>query len=433
MAATGLELTWIGKDSPPRLEASILVEDPSLAHANGTGAPGTFDNLLIHGDNLRALEALLDEYGGRVKCVYIDPPFNTGAAFQHYDDGVEHSTWLSLMRARFARVHRLLTRDGVLFVHLDDTEAAYAKVLLDEVFGRANYLNTICMTTNEPSGFKATSATVFSTANYLLVYAKDKTTKPLKRVVIERPYDPAYRLYLENRDAPHAEWTWRPVADLVARAHGHVDARQARKALGDGFATLVAEFAIQNARSVFRTAAIGGGAAAKRAPTIAASRRERGVVFVHPDEDVEGFYILGGEQILFYDKRLAPVDGRLVPAEVITDVWTDIGWTGIANEGGVAFKNGKKPEALVRRVLEMATQPGDLVLDSFAGSGTTLAVAHKLRRRWIGVECGEHALTHCIPRLRRVVDGTDVTGISGEVGWRGGGGFRFCRVAPAAP
>jgi adenine-specific DNA-methyltransferase len=184
---------------------------------------------------------------------------------------------------------------------------------------------------------------------------------------------------------------------------------------------------------VFRTAAIGGGAAAKRAPTIAASRRERGVVFVHPDEDVEGFYILGGEQILFYDKRLARVDGRLVPAEVITDVWTDIGWTGIANEGGVAFKNGKKPEALVRRVLEMATQPGDLVLDSFAGSGTTLAVAHKLRRRWIGVECGEHALTHCIPRLRRVVDGTDATGISGEVGWRGGGGFRFCHVAPAAP
>lgn len=431
MAETRLELTWIGKESRPRLEPRILIEDPTHSHAAPNGSPEAFENLLVHGDNLLALEALTQAYTGRVKCVYIDPPFNTGAAFEHYDDGVEHSTWLSLMRARFERIHRLLTRDGVLFVHLDESEAAYAKVLLDEVFGRANYLNTICMTTNEPSGFKATSATVFSTANYLLVYAKDKATKPLKRVVIERPYDPAYRFYLENRDAPHAEWTWRSVADVVAEAQGYEDARKAKKALGDGFAALVAEFAIQNARSVFRTAAIGGGAAAKRAKTIAASRQERGAVFVHPAEDVPDFYILGGEQILFYDKRLAWVDGRLVPAEVITDVWTDIGWTGIANEGGVEFKNGKKPEALVRRVLEMATEPGDLVLDSFAGSGTTIAVAHKLGRRWIGVELGDHALTHCVPRLRRVIDGTDTTGISGEVGWRGGGGFRYCRLAPS--
>ena len=426
-----LELTWIGKEERRApLEPRILLEDASRSHAVPS-PDGLSDNRLIFGDNLLALKALEAEFDGEVKCIYIDPPFNTGAAFEHYDDGVEHSLWLSLMRQRFEILHRLLSRDGVLVVHLDDIESAYAKVLLDEIFGRGNYLNTVTTTTNAPSGFKATSSTIFSTANHLLFYARDKATNPLRRVYLPKAYDTAYSKYLIDPGAPIAEWRWTGIAEKCAQANGLADVRAARKSLNGGFESLIADFAVANARHVFRTAAIGGGAAIKRRATIEKSRTMRDVVLQHPNEDVDGFLILNGEQIIFYDDRLVELDGARVPGEIITDVWTDIGWTGIAREGGVEFKNGKKPEALIRRVLEMTTSPGDLVLDSFAGSGTTGAVAHKMGRRWIMVELGEHCHTHIIPRLRRVIDGDDSGGVTAATNWQGGGGYRYYSLAPS--
>jgi adenine-specific DNA-methyltransferase len=377
-----LELNWIGKDDRRApIEPRILREDAAVSYQSSM--PGIVDNRLIFGDNLLALKALEAEFGGEVKCIYIDPPFNTGSAFEHYDDGVEHSLWLTLMRERFEILHRLLRFDGVLVVHLDDSEAAYAKVLLDEVFGRANYLNTVTLTTNAPSGFKATSATLFSTANHLLFYARDKRTNPLRRVFVPKPYDTAYSKYLLDREAPIAEWRWVGLADKCAEVNGFDSARKARKELGETFDSLLADFAIN------------------------------------------------GEQIVFYEDRLVEIDGARVPGEIVTDVWTDIGWTGIAREGGVEFKNGKKPEALIRRVLQLCTDPGDLVLDSFAGSGTTGAVAHKMGRRWIMVELGEHCHTHILPRLRRVIDGEDKTGVTEAAGWTGGGGLRYFRIAPS--
>src|SRR3989338_3170777 len=219
---------------------------------------------------------------------------------------------------------------------------------------------------------------------------------------------------------------------------------------------------MQHCNNVFRTAAIGGGARAKRIKTIELSKNNRNKVFIHPNDDIENFYILNGEQILFYENRLVDIDGEKVPGQLATDVWTDISWTGIAREGDVEFKNGKKPEALIKRVLEMTTNQGDWVLDSFLGSGTTAAVAHKMGRRWIGIELGEHCHTHCLPRLKSVVDGTDQGGISkiihtpdpsqsgneptpnpsqegnkkipsseGIKGWVGGGGFKYYYLAPS--
>jgi adenine-specific DNA-methyltransferase len=159
--------------------------------------------------------------------------------------------------------------------------------------------------------------------------------------------------------------------------------------------------------------------------------RDRERVFVHPGEDVPDFYILNGRQILFYEKRLIEIDGRRIPGEIVTDVWTDISWNGISNEGSVEFKNGKKPELLIKRVLDMATSPGDVVLDSFAGSGTTGAVAHKMGRRWVMVELGEHCHTHVIPRIKQVIDGQDQGGISRAANWKGGGGFRYYKLGPS--
>lgn len=433
MKKTKLELTWIGKDVRPKLEPRILLEDTTKSyHAKQRFSDAdNFDNYLIFGDNLLALKALEQRFSNQIKCIYIDPPFNTGSAFEHYDDGVEHSIWLGLMRDRFEIFKKLLRNDGVIAVHLDDSEAAYCKILLDEVFGRNNYLNTISMTTNDPSGFKATGATVFSTVNYILMYAKDKNSKPLKKIFIPKGYDSGYNKYLLNKSEHYSNWKWIGIAEAAAKNLGFETVAAAKKKYAEYFDDEIAEFARKNAENVFQLVAVGGGAAIKRKTTISKSKSIREQVFVHPNDDIQDFYIANGRQLVFYDKRLVEIDGEKIPAELITDVWTDISWNGIGPEGGVDFKNGKKPEALVKRVLDMTTEPFDWVLDSFGGSGTTAAVAHKMKRKWVTVELGEHCHTHIIPRLKSVIDGRDNSGISETVGWHGGGGFRYYRLAPS--
>lgn len=432
MKKTKLELTWPGKEERPRLEPRILLEHPERGHHAATRREGDlFDNMLIKGDNLLALKALEQDYAGKVKCIYIDPPFNTGSAFEHYDDGLEHSLWLGLMRIRFEHLHTLMSDEGVIFVHLDHNESAYCKVLMDEVFGRSNYLNTITTKTNDASGFKATGQTIFSTGNQIHVYAKKREQCRINKLYIKKAYDSGYAALILNPDSSPTEWQFSTVPQRVAELTGHADVKAARKALGSDFDHRVASFAIENARAVFQLVAIGGGAAAKRAATIAMSKSDRGKVYVHPGDEGSNFYILNGRQIVFYADRLSEIDGQLTPVELITDVWTDISWNGIGNEGGVDFKNGKKPEALVRRVLEIGSGPGDLVLDSFAGSGTTGAVAHKMGRRWIMVEIGDHADTHIVPRLTKVIEGDDQGGVTKSTGWKSGGGFRYYTLAPS--
>ena len=196
------------------------------------------------------------------------------------------------------------------------------------------------------------------------------------------------------------------------------------KELAETFEDEIAGFALRHADRVFQLVAVGGGAAIKRKATIEKSRNIRDKVFVHPNDDVDEFFIANGRQLVFYDKRLIEVDNQIVPGELVTDVWTDIAWNGIGPEGAVDFKNGKKPEELIKRVLEMGTNVGDLILDSFLGSGTTAAVAHKMQRHYIGIEMGEQANSHCIPRLIGAIGG-EQSGISRAVNWQGGGGFRF--------
>lgn len=422
----GVRPVWVQKND-------IRVAEPRILKFQKSYGDTISGNMLIKGDNLLVLRSLVEIFKGKsekekVKCIYIDPPFNTGSAFEKYDDNLEHSEWLTMMRDRLYLLRKLLRKDGLIFVHLDTAEMAYAKILLDEIFGRINYCNTICLTTNDPSGFKATGGKIFSTANYLLVYAREKSGNPLKKIFVQKAYDSAYNKVLIDKSLPYNKWKWTNIADVVAKDLKYENPRKAKQAIGGDFLDKIAKFAINNAGRVFRTAAIGGGAAKKRTATIQRSKENREKVFVHPNEDVEDFYILNGEQIIFYDKRLISIDGNLVQGEVITDVWTDISWTGIASEGGVVFKNGKKPEPLIKRVLELSTEVGDVVFDSFAGSGTTGAVAHKMGRRWLMVEMGKQAEDLIIPRLQRVANGTDQTGISKNVGWKGGGGFKFYQL-----
>jgi adenine-specific DNA-methyltransferase len=429
-----LELTWIGKENRPKLEPRILLEDPAKSyHAKRRVASvDFFDNRLIFGDNLLALKALETEFAGEVKCVYIDPPFNTGAMFEHYDDGIEHSLWLQQMRDRLVLLQRLLHPEGVFWAHIDDKEMAYLRVLCDEVFGRANFLNMVVVKTSDPSGHKTVNPSPYSQTEYVLMYAKDRAKYKYEQRYVESIYDPGYNRLVVNRDQPFSEWKTVGLNEHVAKQLGFDDTRNARKKLGRlGFDALVAQFALENAEAVFQPTAISNAAGKYIVEIRDRSAKKADVVFHIEREDYEDIYVLNGRQMYFYSSKVKVIDGERAPAKPLTNLWTDIPYNGIAREGSVEFKNGKKPEKLLQRCIELTTNPGDWVLDSFAGSGTTGAVAHKMGRRWIMVELGEHCDTHIIPRLKKVIDAEDPGGITESVNWQGGGGFRYYRLAPS--
>ncbi|WHZ11856.1 MAG: Type III restriction-modification system methylation subunit [Burkholderiaceae bacterium] len=434
MSKQKLELTWIGKEKRPKLEPRILLEDPKKSyHAKQRVTENDiFDNRLIFGDNLLALKALEQEFTGKVKCIYIDPPFNTGAAFEHYDDAVEHSIWLGLMRDRLEIFKRLLTNDGVLFVHIDDKEMAYLKVVCDEVFGRSQFLNMIVAKTSDPSGHKTVNPSPYSQTEYVLMYAKDRTSYKYEQIYVESSYDSGYGKVVLNRNEHYTKWKIGGLNELVASSLGHENTRAARKAMGRmTFDAAVAGHALEHKDSVFQAVAISDAAGRSIVDAREQSKRSTDKVICVERDGYEDVYVLNGRQVYFYSSKVREIDGESVPAKPLTNLWTDIPWNGIASEGGVEFKNGKKPEKLIRRCLEIASNRGDWVLDSFAGSGTTGAVAHKMGRRWIMVELGEHCHTHIIPRLKKVIDGEDKGGVTENMGWQGGGGFRYHYLAPS--
>ena len=427
-----LELTWIGKENRPKLEPRVLLEDPEKSHH----APyrvtdrDIFDNRLIFGDNLLALKALEQEFSGRLKCVYVDPPFNTSQAFEYYDDGVEHSLWLSLMRDRFELLRNLLAKEGTLFVHIDDNELAYLIVLLDEVFGRGNRLYIVTFKQGSATGHKAINPGCVSTTNFVAIYARDKSEWTPNRVFTARGRDDRYGQFIENIEEPHSAWRFSTLIKAFAAANGLPE--KAARALAKTRPDVLDAFVIENARSVIRLARPSyEGVSAEARKLIDKSKQDKNAVFRLEREGYSDILLKGGERILFYADKLKEIDGRMVAGEPLTTLWDDILSNNLHNEGGVDFPKGKKPEALIKRVLDLATSPGDWVLDSFAGSGTVGAVAHKMRRRWIMVELNDHCQTHILPRLKNVVQGNDRSGVTEATGWKGGGGFRYYRLAPS--
>ncbi len=425
-----LELTWIGKENRPKLEPRILLEDSGLSyHASRRVTDhDIFDNRLIFGDNLLALKALEQEFTGKIKCIYIDPPFNTQQAFEHYDDGVEHSLWLGLMRDRLELLRRLLAQDGTLFVHIDDNELGYIIVLLDEVFGRENRLYVITFKQGSATGHKAINPGCVNTTNFIIIYAKDKTCWTPNRLFTARDRDERYGQFIQNISASYSQWQITTLTKAFADSKSMPE-RQARAYLKTR-PDEMDEFVSENATSVIQLARPnyeGVSAEAKR--LIDKSEREKDTIFRLERNGFSDIYLKAGKRLLFYSDKLKLIDNKWVAGEPLTTLWDDILSNNLHAEGGVTFPKGKKPEGLIKRMLELATNPGDWVLDSFAGSGTTGAVAHKMGRRWIMVELGEHCQTHIIPRLKKVIDGTDNGGITKAVDWKGGGGFRYFRLA----
>lgn len=437
-----LELTWVGKENRPRLEPRILIEDAGESYhaAARVSENDVFDNVLIHGDNLLALKALEADYAGKVKCIYIDPPYNTGSAFEYYDDGLEHSIWLGLMRDRLELLRALLSDDGLIFVQIDDNEMAYLVVLLDEIFGRQNRVNIVAVKMSEASGVKMSHVDkkLPKLKEYILIYRKNVTPKLDIENVPIGSWNDEYKTILLGLEKFDVECLKEIISknnldisdvdkcnSILSRAYTEtLTSYFKRMNINSGAQT---DFKFENAWRIIQ--AVGSSSVLtmaksqpKRKHEIAAGLSARGLIYLYKtdfDENAKQPRI----QVIFADENLMRNPG---------DFWTDIKTTGgVGQEGGIPFPNGKKPEALIKRVIEMCTAPGEIVLDSFAGSGTTGAVAHKLGRRWIMVEIGDHASTHIAPRLRKVIDGSDQGGISKTIKWRGGGGFRYYELAPS--
>ena len=429
-----LELTWVGKENRPRLEPRILLEDPEKSYhaAHRVGDEDIFDNRLIFGDNLLALKALEQEFSGRIKCIYIDPPFNTQQAFDHYEDGLEHSVWLSLMRDRIELLHRLMAPDGTLFVHIDDNEIGYLIVLIDEIFGRQNRISVVTFKQGAATGHKAINPGVVSTSNFILIYAKDKSSWLPKRVFTGRPdRDRRYGQFIVNSGSEFSNWKFSTLASAFA-THLGLPERGLKKALGDEYENQITEFVQKNPNKVVRLARPDYKSVSQDArDMIDHSKRHPNSVHLLKRNGFSPMYFVRGERILFYVDKLKEIDGELVAGEPLTTIWDDLLSNNLHNEGEVSFPKGKKPEMLIKRCLELCTEPNDWVLDSFAGSGTIGATAHKMRRRWIMIELQDHCNTHIVPRLQRVVQGVDLSGVSKATSWQGGGGFRYFRLAPS--
>jgi len=389
-----LELTWIGKDEQPKLEPRILIEDQEKSY----GDKNT-ENMLIYGDNLLALKALEQDFTGKIKCIFIDPPYNTGGAFEHYDDNLEHSIWLNLIKPRIELLRNLLSEDGSIWISIDDDESHYLKVLCDEIFGRNNFVNNVIW---EKKYTVSNDARWLSdNHDHILVFAKNKEVWQLNRLPRTEEMNSAYR----NPDNhPKGPWKSTPL-------HAKSGSEAAER------------FSYTFKNGVTWSPPAG------TFPRFAKDTLKR------YDENDEIWFGVNGKATPSRKTFLSELRVEGTPSRTIWN-YTEVGHNHEAREEVKEFNPEEvfatpKPERLIQRIITLASNENDLVLDSFLGSGTTSAVAHKMKRKWIGIELGEHCHTHCIPRLKKVCDGTDQGGISESVNWKGGGGFKYYYLAPS--
>lgn len=441
-----LELTWTDKSKECNLEPRILMEikDKSMGTSDG--------NMLIHGDNLLALKALEQAFAGTVKCIYIDPPYNTGTAFEHYDDGVEHSKWLSMMNERLKCLRTLLKDDGTIFVQIDDNEQAYLRVLCDEIFGRRNFLNMVSVNAKVSAGASGggEDKKLKKNIEYILIYCKNMDAFPGFKPIYKRT---ELMKYIENMKEAGKSYKY---TSVLYRCEGFEFYKTIKDGAGDDITIYkVNDYEIKSVKQVAQLEGITEAEVYSKyferiMTTTNAQTSIRTRIWDATDSEnnmykavyvpktgknkgKETELLLMGKQkvlVIWLKDTAEWIKKKIYKKERVGTYWDGFSWINVTKEGSVLFPNGKKPESLLKQVIEMATDEGDLVLDSFLGSGTTAATAHKLGRKWIGIEMGEQAYTHCKVRLDNVIEG-EQGGISKEVEWKGGGGYKFYELAPS--
>lgn len=439
-------LNWMEREKAVKatkdVVMKILREEKSLGYGEAVK-----DNILVHGDNLEALKALLPFYAGEVKCIYIDPPYNTGSAFEHYDDNLEHSTWLNMMYPRLKLLREFMREDGSIWISIDDREGAYLRVICDEIFGRQNFVSNISWqrtysTRNDAKG-------IVNEVEHILVYSKREGWQPKKLARTEemdKKYknidnDPLGKWRNSDAFAPGAGTHQGMVYAIQNPFSGEMlypyDGACWRYEQSEMLAIMSgwAEYELREIDDAEKRAAICG---------VGVDEVRKGVKAIVLSKSLEeskksatAVLKRGQWPRYFFSKNGKGGIARKTYHSAVGDVpptnlfeYKDVGHTDEAKKEVLKVFDGQspfatpKPERLIKRVLEIATDEGDLVMDSFLGSGTTAAVAHKMGRRWIGIEMGDHAKTHCAVRMKKVVDG-EQGGISKAVKWNGGGGFRF--------
>ncbi len=442
-----LELTWIGKDEQPQVEPRILLHDPSKDYGDPNAR-----NMLIHGDNLLALKALEQQFAGQVKCIYIDPPYNTGAAFEHYDDNLEHSIWLGLMKARLEILKNLLAPEGGICVQIDAIEMAYLKVLMDEIFGRNNFVNIISVKT-KIAGVSGSNLgkSLQDNIEFILMYARDLSKFALHTIPQKRQ---ELMDYIDSYSREGKSWKYTSVLKSIDEGtyiksfyagngdeiklfkHADFEICSVGQIARDEFDGNLQKAYYTYIDSVFRTT---NAQTSIRTKVIEETKEfnNTGLFSIeyvpikgrNAGKTIRSYY--KDSNLVAWLRDVVSQDGNSIfKLDNSGNLWDDIQYNNLTKEGNVQFPNGKKPESLVGRVIDMLSDPGDLVLDSFLGSGTTCAAAHKMGRKWIGVELGDHCYTHCLPRLKSVVDGIDSGGITKDFEWQGGGGYKFYELAP---
>ena len=406
------------------------------------------DNLIIRGDNLSALHSLKKVYKEKIKLIYIDPPYNTGSNSYEYNDSFDHSTWLTLMQNRLEAVKELLKDDGAIFIQIDYKELAYLTILLNQIFGRENFIQLISVKTASPAGFKTVNPGPIDVTEYILFYTKDRTKFNFKKAYVPTSYDDNYDQVITNKDSDPVNWVLESLRDIVCKENGikigktwQETNKNSKEKWGPYWKIirkqLMGVYALNNADKVISIRD-------PHKPTdklkrlLEQSKVERDKFFLYEknngntvndgETNTKYVYVINGGALSFYSNKVKNIDGNLTPTELLTDFWHDISWDGIAKEGGVKLKNGKKPEKLIKRIIEIATDTkDDIVLDFFLGSGTTCAVAHKMGIKYIGIEQLDYGDNDSVIRLKNVING-DTTGISKAVGWQDGGSFIYCEL-----
>lgn len=441
-----LELTWIGKGDEPKLEPRILIENPEYSY----GDPRS-ENMLIHGDNLLALKALEQDYAGKVKCIYIDPPYNTGQAFEFYDDGLETSIWLSLMYQRLKILKKLLHKEGVIFVQIDDNYFAHLRLIMDEIFTNQAFLNVITLKTKNSSGASGggEDKRLKKNTEFLLCYCnKDfdsfndqyddvELSKYLQQM---RDDDKSFKYTTVLTKVADKEY-FKTIKDgsgndIVIYKIGSYETKSINRLAQEDRITEIEAFekyfdkiyTTENAQTSIRT----------RVQEATDEENNMYLIEYYPisgrnkGKKTEIYFVGPQKRLVSWFKYVCIKKGnKIYKREKIGTLWSDLNWNNVTREGGVRFPNGQKPEILISRCIELVTNEGDYVLDSFLGSGSTAAVAHKMKRKWLGVELGEHAKTHCYTRMKSIINNQDSTGVTKDYNWQGGGGFKFYTLAPS--
>lgn len=400
---------------------------PSKFNRNNEGV--ITDNLIVKGNNLLALHSLKEEFKGQVKLIYIDPPYNTGSDSFAYNDNFNHSSWLTFVYNRLIVARDLLSENGCIFVHIDHHQIGYLNILLNDIFNLRNKVQIIAVKTASPAGFKTVNPGPIDVTEYILFYTKEKSNFKFKKGYVPVGYNKNYNLFVEKSN-DIKKWQFTPIRDKVVQDLGFKTEKEAKEKYGNLWSRLypllLEDFTYKNAANVVSVRD-----PHKPTETVKNLMKES-KNSPHPieykREDGTSMYLYNGGALAFYSNKMQNIDGKPAITELLTDFWDHISWAGIGNEGGVKLKNGKKPEKLLKEIIELTTSEGDIVLDYHLGSGTTAATAHKLNRQYIGIEQLDYGDNDSVIRLQNVING-DSTGVSNSVNWKGGGSFIYLELA----